>query len=268
MAVLAAFACGRPDLPNETAGVQYRSSGGDEVISDEGSAAAQSMGVGLTGPIATRDEYQQALARAKARRESELSQLEEGGPIQSRLRVEIRALDDKAANLELSLLEQRSAFVMAEGSLSAFVYQFAGEREWETNYAMRSGDVDLAASIVRDVLSHFSSVEEAPVEHVAVPEEEVSFAEQTPDEPLMDLASDRLRAENLGAEVLLRLAQLAIEAADYGEAERQFRSCLNFQAVSGVRADALNGYAALLELLGRPEDARRIDEIAARMLLR
>ncbi|MEZ5365927.1 MAG: hypothetical protein R2748_27245 [Bryobacterales bacterium] len=232
-ALVGMIACGRPDLPYETAGIAYRSSGGDEVISDEGAAASQSLGVGLTGPIATRDEYQQALQRGKARREAELSQIEEGGPIHHRLEVEIRALDDKAANVELSFLEQRNAFVLAEGSLNTFVYQFAGDREWETNYAMRSGDIDLAASIVRDVLSHLSPVENAPVDHIAIAEEEVSFAEQTQDEPIRDLSADRLKAENLGAEVLLRLAQLAIEAGDYGEAERQFLACLNIEV--GIR---------------------------------
>ena len=80
------------------------------------------------------------------------------------------------------------------------------------------------------------------------------------------MAADRLRAETMGADALLRLAELAIEAADFVQAERQFRACLNFESDLTVRTDALNGYAALLELLGRDDEARKLDTIVTRRL--
>ena len=266
-----ALGCGQPAGPYETAGLAIRSSGGDEVISEEGDVFGAESGPGLAAPIATRDEFHEALTKAKARRELELEQLDPESPIRRRLRTEVVAIDLKLRNLDLSFLQQRNAFVLAQANLNNFVFQFAPDRQWEVTYAIRSGDVGLASSIVQDVLARFDTAGAIPVSHVDIPQE--AEGEETPldqeiETHIQDLAVDRLKAETLAADALLRLAQLAIEAADFGQAERQFRACLSYESDLTVRADALNGYAALLELLDRSDEARKIDEITAQSILR
>jgi hypothetical protein len=263
--LLALARCGQPAGPYETAGLEIRSSGGDEVISEEGEGFGTDSGPGLAAPFSTRDAFHDALLQAKARREGELAQLAPQAPIHRRLRGELVAIDYKLRNLDLSFLQQRNAFVLAQGSLSNFVYQYAPDREWEIAYAIRSGEAGLSASIVQDVLNRFETAAAPPLDHIDVPQEEAALDEET-DAPIRDMAAARLRAETLGADALLKLAQLAIEAADFVEAERQFRACLEYESDLTVRADALNSYAALLELLGRDDEAREMDAIAARTL--
>ena len=257
------LACGADDF-YETAGIVNRSSGGDEVISEEGAAATPDSGPSLAGPLATQADFESALERAKARRENELRQIEPGGPIHRRLTQEIRAIQDKQRNAGLAFLQQRNAFVLAEGSLDAFAYQFAPDREWEVDYAVRSGDLGLAASIIQDVLARFDALEPPRPDRPYQPQEEGDLEQGEPDASIQNQAAERLKAEGQAAETLLKLAQLSIEAADFAEAERQFRACLDYQSALGVLTDARMGYAALLELLGRDDEARRMDAIASR----
>jgi hypothetical protein len=263
--VLACLACGQPAGRYETAAIENRSSGGDEVISEEGPGFGTDSGPGLAAPASNRDVYHDALERAKARREKELQGVEPDGPAHERLVEELRAIEAKLRNVDVAFLQQRQAFVLAKGAVTAFVNQFAAEREWEITYAIRSGDLGLAASIVRDVISHYGAMEPARVEHIDVPQEATAL-DQDSDAPIQDMAKGQLLVETQGADSLLKLAQLAIESGEFGEAERQFRACLSYESDLGVRTDALTGYAALLELLERDEEARRIDRIAARTL--
>jgi len=257
--------CGEPAGPYETAGLEVRGSGGDEIISDEGEGVGTDGGPGLAAPVATRDAFLDALNQAKTSREHELSRVDPAAPSHRRLRAELAAIDYKLRNLDLAFLQQRNAFVLAQAALTNFVYQYAPEREWEVSYALRSGDIGLSSSIVQDVLARAAPQDVRPVEHVEIPQEETAL-DQEIETHIADMAVDDLRIEMLGTEVLLKLAQLAIEAAELGEAERQFRACLNQETDLTVRNDALAGYAALLELLGRNEEARRIDSIASRAL--
>ncbi len=242
-----------------------RSSGGDEVISDEGDGFGTAGGAGLAAPARTPDEFRTALEQARDRRQGELAQVAEASPTHRRLRAELIAIERKLRNLDLAFLAQRNAFVLVQGSLTAFVYQHAPERQWEINYATRAGDTGLAASIVQDVLARFETPGSVPVDHVAVAQGE-DAADELTGERVGDAASVRLKAESEGADALLKLALLAIEAADFGEAEKQLRACIQYESDLTVRAEALSSYSALLGLLDRDEEARRIDALAERTL--
>jgi hypothetical protein len=264
---LACYACGAPGGPYETAGLEWRTSGGDEVISDEGGGVGTDEGPGIASSFDSRDDYLDALNKAKSRREQELQRLDPEKPAHVRLLREVNEIDAKLRNVDLAFIEHRNAFVLAERTLNTFVFQFAPDREWESTYAMRSGDIGLASTIVQGVLATLETpqAEQRPVEHVGLEEDSIEL-NMDPRTPMRDMAADQLRAETMGAEALLNLAKLAVDAAELGEAERQFRACLNYEADLGVRANALNGYAALLELLDRKEEARRIDAITSRTL--
>ena len=145
-------ACGEPAGPYETAGIELHSSGGDEVVSEEGGGFGTEIGPGLAAPAGTRDEFQEFLRKAKERRERELAEVDPQSPVHRRLRAEILAIERKLGNLDLAFLQQRNAFVLAQGNIDNFVYQYAPDRQWEATYAMRAGDMGLAASIVQDVL--------------------------------------------------------------------------------------------------------------------
>lgn len=257
--------CGEPAGPYETAGLEVRSSGGDEIISDEGEGIGTGGGPSLAAPLATREAFQAALVQGKSRRERELAQIDPAAPAHRSLRSELAALDYKLRNLDLAFLGQRNAYVKAQGAVTTFVFQYAPDREWEVSYAMRSGDIELTASILQDVMARMEPREVEAVDHVDIPQEETSLDEEI-ESHITDMAEDELKVEMLGSDALLKLALLAIEAAEFGEAERQFRACLQYESDLNVRTDALTDYAALLELLGRKEEAERIDAIMERSL--
>jgi hypothetical protein len=230
-------ACGPSAGPFETEAFETRSTGGDEVILAEGSSLKMDASPSLAAPFEDVDAYREALTRAKAFRESWRGSLDPKERNALRFLRESEAIDDKLGNPQAALSDQRATLLLADRSVHLFLFRFAPERDWEAAYAMRAGDLTLAASIVRDVVSRFSEQ----------PREQVDQA---------DLPAEKLKAEALAADALLRLARLGVEGADFSNAELLFRACLDYEADLDLRAEAEADYAALLELLDRAEEGR------------
>ena len=222
--------------------------GAEGVFSEPVSPAASSdMATGDAVVGASVQEYRASLLRRREELRTKLQALPPDKEITERRLAEkqLELIQEKIEDAPKAYVEQRRFLSMAVAAAQLFLEKAEDESWWEVRYALRSGELSLARSVIYDRLARVERMAEEGVAGV-----------------------DEAELRRLGGQAFLRLAELAESAADYQEALRGYRFAMDYSGDLAVSADAMSGYAELLDTLGRDEEAREVETRKQQLLLR
>lgn len=222
-------------------------------------AADADLAVGSAVVGGSDDEYKAALLRRREELRGSLEAIPPGSATDQRSRYEreLELVQEKLEDSTKAFVEQQRLEQLAVAAAELFLYRAEAESQWEMTYALRSGELSLARSIIHDNLSrlqHRARLAEKP---------------PLPNEPRPPMPAAGLDdVKRLAGQAFSALAKLAESGADFEEAERAYRFAIEYSGDLGVSADAMGGYAELLRTLGRDAEAAKIDAQRAELLSR
>lgn len=205
------------------------------------------------------EDYKGKLVGLLNKTESQLrsASAEERGLVLLKLRKQ--RLEGKLESPDFAFAEHRQMLNSAHSRVQGFLARFSPDLEWEARYALQAGDLSLASALIQDVVDRLRTQlrrrnrtrSDGDVLELDVP-----------------VTRDVLAAENMAAEAILGIAQLAEDSTDFKAAERGYALVRSYKPEIGVAANAAGAHAGLLRSLGREQEANEIQAEINQMLAR
>lgn len=229
--------------------------GGEDRVSV---ADANAISVRSSAPDETQQSYREALVERMHKAEARLADGADS-PYRSVVVIERQLLEAKIDSLDFSYERTRELRDAAHLRVRAFLIRFASGLQWEADFAMQSGDLDLVSALVQDVVDKMRRrmrlsgrlTGDGPGVNPGVPAVEELTA-----------------AEKRAAETFLAIGQLAQDEALVEAAELNYRLARAYNPDMNVATEAAAAQIALLRAMGRQSEAAKIEAEVTEMLTR
>ena len=201
-------------------------------------AASDDLSAGNAVSGASDDEYRASFLRRREEIRGQLEALPQGVELLARTRMEreLALVQERLDDVARAFVEQQRRIKLAKASLELFLRR-------AIDFGLRSGELSLVRSIVQDNLLRVERDAE-------------------------DTGLDAQEFRRLAAQSFLKLADVALSATDFQEADRNLRLAAEYSEDLAVSIDALSGRAELLRSLGMEEKAGELDQQKQELLLR
>ena len=211
----------------------------------------------------SQQSYRELLERVIADAEQRLGETQPGTTQRALQDARLMAARDRLGRIQLAYLDYRERLAEATSSLKEFLDRYSPQRNWELGYALESGDLGLAVSVVEETLDRAVGGEQRSLRPTS--KAEARFAEGAARKSTVSPEAEETMRRDASA-VLLRLGRVAAERLEFGAAERSFRLAIDQSTDLGARAAAIQAYADLLAGTGRLDQSRELTTEIDRLL--
>jgi|GEM_PF-2766272 len=242
VALLSAGACSGPNAPQSFELEPTIGASGDGDWTPRAASSDISGGNAVAG--SSDDEYRASLLRRREEIRGQLEVLPHDAQLTARTRMEreLELVQERLNDVARAFVEQQRRTKLAKAALELFLRRAESEAWWEIDYGLRSGELSLVRSIVQDNLLRVERDAEAT-------------------------GLDAPEVRRLAAQAFLKIADVALSAADFQEANRSLKLAAEYSADLAVSMDALTDRAELLRSLGLEAEAAELDQQKRQMLL-